>query len=323
MSDTEFDFEKALEAKFAALSEPEGTPAEEPEEEAAPVEEAVEEVDQEEVEEEQEEEQPRDDKGRFLPKFNDPDVQSFVEKHGGDLQKALKSAAHQESLVGRLGNEVGELRKLVEASVSRPQAAPIAPANLDELIEEDPQTVAVWALESNSPVVYEQALEAWYESDPRAAARFERALEIEELRRDLTSTVQPLVQNTQRQTVTQQLAQAQADLAGKHQDFAHIIATATDAELQGFPKDTLRLIQKGDYADQVSALEAVYRWVKAGRPNEATPTQEPPRPKKTKADSAVVTASSSPAREGKSGVEAFKEFLLEPDPTSTAAGRTH
>lgn len=312
MSEAEFDFEAALEAKFAALEQ--GTPAEEAEdsaEEPIPADVGIEEEAEETVEE-----QPRDDKGRFLPKFNDPDVQSFVSKHGGDLEKALKSAAHQESLVGRLGNEVGELRRMVEQ-----RQQPVRPVGNAPDPEENPQQAAIWALETNDQGLYDRAMESWYDYSPREASRFERALEIQALEQKLSQSFAPVVQSTQQQTQAQQLAQAQRDLTAKYEDFTQVVGTATEDELQGFPRDTLRLIQVGDQAARTAALEAVYRWVKAGRP---AGTPEPPKqPKQTKADAAVVTASSQPAREGKSGVEEFKKFLLAPDPTSTAAGRTY
>lgn len=81
---------------------------------------------------------PRDpETGRFVPAEEtipqepqsdaDPVVAEYLAKYGGNLDEAVKAAAHQSSLVGRQGAEIGELRQqmqdLVQALQQREQAA--------------------------------------------------------------------------------------------------------------------------------------------------------------------------------------------------------
>lgn len=316
-------FDEAFEAKLAAFDTPE-------EESETPAEETVEETVVEEEPEEQPVEQPRDDQGRSLPKFTDPDVQSYVEKFGGDINQALRSAVEAQSLIGRQGQELGELRALrqkIEALEGQVQApAPAAlPVNTQELLEENPGALAEWAYQNGREDVYEQAMDAWFDLQPRQAARFEQALMMGEMERRVESRIQPIAAPIAEQTAAREISSAQRSLSAKYPDFNDILSTATEAELADFPPDVAEKIQSGTAVQKEKALEALYRWIKADRlaagPMTQNDTTDTPRQDPLeKIEAVVVSASSSPAREGKSGVQSFKEFLLEPDPTNWRTG---
>lgn len=318
------EFDAALEAAIAASdAAAEETPAEEIEEQivAEEPEETVE-----------EDEQLRDEAGRFLPKFSDPDVTSYLEKHGGDISKALRAAVEAQTLIGRQGQELGEARKLreeIEQLRSMVQApAPVIP-NVSELLEENPQALANWALQSGNEQVYDQAMEAWAEIDPRGASRFEMQLMLSEIERRMESRIQPIAEPFAEQTSARELVTAQKQMAAKYPDFNEIMSTATEAELQGFPRDVAEKAHTGNAQEKAAALETLYRWVKAERAlsGPMTQTDDSAAQRQAEADeakiqAAVVSASSSPAREGKSGKEQFFEYLLEPDPTNWRTGLT-
>lgn len=278
--------------------------------------------------EEQAAAQERDSQGRFLPKFDDPEIQSYIEKFGG-LEQALKVGANAQSLIGRqadevhaareLKREVEELRQLVE---QRNQPAPAAPGQFEEAIAEDPAAVAHWALLNNQTDVYDAAVEAWYDVAPRDAARFERALEIEMLRQEISESTAPVVQ--QQQAATQE--QAVVQLRAKYDDFADVVSTATPDELAGLDRDVIETLEQKNPA---AALEMVYKWVKASRPVSAVATSqdgaaataaaEAARAQKLEA-AAVARGSSRPAPGEKSTMDLLKESMLAPDPFNVQHG---
>lgn len=307
------EFDEALAAKLAAFDS-----EEEPE---TPAEETVEE--EPEAPEEAAEEQARDDQGRFLPKFNDPDVKSYVEKFGGDINQALRSAVEAQSLIGRQGQELGELRSLrqeidaLRQQVSQPTSA--VPSNAQDLLEEDPGVLAQWAFEHDRADIYEQAMDAWFDLQPRQAARFEQSIMLGEIERRMESRIQPIAEPIAEQSTAREVVAAQKALGSKYPDFVEILSTASEQELADFPRDVAEKAHTGTYQEKVHALETLYRWVKAGRLS-MTPPPTTDAQRQAVPPPAVVTASSAPAREGKSGVEQFKNMLLEPDPTNWRTG---
>lgn len=325
------EFDLALEAKLSASDaaiEAEETP-EEIEETEVTAEQAAEEPAEPEAQE-----QARDDAGRFLPKFDDPDIQSYIEKFGGDISQALRSAVEAQSLIGRQGQELGELRALrqemeaIRQQISSTPAAPAAlPSNTQELLEDDPGTLAQWAFENGRQDVYDQAMDAWFELAPRQASRFEQAVLMGEMQRQMESRIEPIATPLAEQSAAREIVQAQRELGLRFSDFNEILGTATEAELAGFPRDVAEKAQTGTYQEKISALETLYRWVKAERllagpmtQTDTTDAQRQAEAEEAKQQAVVVSASSAPAREGKSGVQEFKNFLLEPDPTNWRTG---
>lgn len=240
----------------------------------------------------------------------------------GDPAKALRSAVEAQNLIGRQGQELGDLRKQVEeikaAQESRvtPQAFP---GDLDEAIEENPSEVAKWALTQNQPGVYNAAMISWYEENPREAGRFERALEMDMLKREMEEKLQPAIEPARQQTQARSMAQAQSELRETYSDLDSILESATEAEVSGLDATAIRQLQE---TNPKAALETIYRWVKAGRPAEpqaASPEQKEAA-RVAKRSAAVVNTSSTPAREDKGTYDRLKDFMLTPDPQSVPHG---
>lgn len=245
-------------------------------------------------------------------------LKELTEHFDGDTAKALRSAVEAQSLIGRQGQELGELRKAVEALQDHPQPQAF-PGNLDEEIEENPDEVAKWALSQNQPGVYNAAMANWYEENPREASRFERALEMDLLRREMEDKLQPAIEPARQQTQARSMAQAQTELRATYPDLDSILESATEAEVSGLDATAIRQLQE---SNPKAALETIYRWVKAGRPAEtaAASPEKKAAAREAKRNAAVVTASSTPAREEKGSYDRLKEFMLAPEPQSVSHG---
>lgn len=250
-------------------------------------------------------------------------LSELVEHFDGDHAKALRSAVEAQGLIGRQGQELGELRKEVEAIRAGQQGQPKQPqpfpGDLDDAIEENPSEVAKWALEQNQAGVYNAAMISWYEENPRDAGRFERALEMDMMRRELEENFRPVIEPARQQTQARTMAQAQQDLRVSYPDLDSILESATEAEVQGLDATVIRQLQE---TNPKAALETIYRWVKAGRPPEpqaASPEQQAAA-RAVKRDAAVVNTSSTPVREDKGNYDRLKEFMLAPDAHSVSHG---
>lgn len=273
----------------------------------------------------------RDEKGRFASKSGDEDpiVQEYLERFGGDLEKAVKSAAHQTSKIGEQGKELGELRQAItqmqsmmlaqQQAASQSQPLSVAPGDMEEAIDEDPGAVTQWAFVNNQEAVYEEAVSAWYEVDPKAAARFERAVEMEALKAELSVP----------REVSPDKTAVIAQLSAKHADFADVISSATPDELAGLDRS---IVEQIEAVNPAAAFEMVYNHVKVNRPAGAvTPPQDgADAAERAAADAAARTAkreaaavargTSRPASGDTSTMDALKESMLSPDPFNVQHG---
>jgi len=270
----------------------------------------------------------RDEKGRFAPD-DDPIVQEYLDRFGGDLEKAIKSAAHQTSKIGEQGKELGELRQAVtqmqsmlleqQQQASHSQPAPVAPGELDDAIEEDPGAVVHWAFANGQEAVYEEAVSAWYEIDPKAAARFERAVEMEALKAELA----------QPRDIPPDKTAVIAQLSARHADFADVISSATPAELEGLDRS---IVEQIEAVNPAAAFEMVYNHVKVNRPAGAATTSQDEggaaereaaaaatRTAKREA-AAVARGTSRPASGDTSTMDALRDSMLSPDPFNVQRG---
>jgi hypothetical protein len=129
----------------------------------------------------------------------DPRVQSYLDKYGGDTQKALAAAVEAQELIGRQGGEVGELRKTVAELQQRFDEQQTQEPTLqidqrtvdwfDEQIEENPQGAAIYALQNDpSGQLYDRAMDAWFEmpGQARRAADFQQRLQAAQLKTEFS-----------------------------------------------------------------------------------------------------------------------------------------
>jgi len=123
------------------------------------------------------------------PPEQDPAVAAFLAEHGGDEQAALAAALKErenaQGLIGRQGQELGDLRQSVARLEGRidqamaEEAMPVPEPMTDEMIaglenmfeEQGPQQAMEWLAE-NRPDMIEAGINVWAEQDPFQAGRF-------------------------------------------------------------------------------------------------------------------------------------------------------
>lgn len=135
------------------------------EQEEEPQAEQPEEEEVEEVPEEEEEEE-----GLFLDLT--PETELLLDKYGGDLNKALQALNESQSLIGRQGNELGDIRRELEAMRSDMQTRASQPAlqwpDEDDLPEEAVpklRRIAEAAFTNADAATFDNALSQWGEFD--------------------------------------------------------------------------------------------------------------------------------------------------------------
>ncbi len=179
--------------------------------------------------------------------------------------------------VGQLVNENAEYRRLLEQQQQQyqqpqqPQQYQLTQETvnyLDELSAENPQQAVYVALQSGQPVLYERAMQSWYDQDPRAAGKYERAMEYQQLQAQQQAQIAPQLQQAQQVAEGQQLEAAMKNVADRHEDFADVIGTLNEERVKeivdgGLPTSLLVGFQ-GNQQEKEQVLESVYRWVKAG-----------------------------------------------------------
>ena len=310
----EFDFEAAIEAQMASEEE---TPIEETEPEApsgeTPQAELEPEVELEEVVEEE------------APQYGE-EVNAYLQKYNGDIGKALEAALHAQAKLGEQGQELGELRRMVEEVRDRPQPqAPTSPfvnEQLQAAIDDNPAQVAQWALQNENPHVYEAALSEWYDQDPKAATRFEITLNRELAKQEAQASIAPEIESVREREKARVMADAHRALAQKYPDFQQVLETATSDEVAGIDRNLLAQAMESNPA---AAQELVYRWVKSerGQKEAAQNAQRTEEVRQEKREAAVVTQENqSEATTEPSTLERLKASMLDPTPWDVQSGLT-
>lgn len=185
-----------------------------------------------------------------------PEVEQFLAKYDGDLNKALKAAAEGQSLIGRQGNEMGELRRQLEelkTLVTQRPLEPIAWPDEFATAEEAVPTyrnIAEQAFEREDEETFTRAMMAWGQIDPVGMETFAT----------LKSTQLMLLQAGQAQQTQpeQDLNQGMAALKEKYPDLSKPeVQQALGEEASKWP--TLnRLLQDATVPERLQALEELY-----------------------------------------------------------------
>lgn len=241
------------EADPKAETPPEEEAPEEPAEEEAPAAEA-------ETEEPEAEETPVE---------RDERLTAYLDKYGGDVDKALTAAVEAQELLGRQGSELGELRKEIQALSERipeqEEDDPYVPMDsstvswFDTLMEENPLQAMEWARQNDSSgTYYSRGMAAWMDTNPAQASTYQMAVMADALRKEfkeeLSEKTRPYQADHQRNTINQAWQMA----VGENPD----IANHADAILQE-AKDSPELLRGADTPEaQKNALHKLYRLVK-------------------------------------------------------------
>lgn len=236
MSDLE-QFEELLEA--------------DPEEETPPQEET--EPETEEAVEAEAEEPERDER-----------LQSYLDKYGGDVDKALAAAVEAQELIGRQGSELGELRKSIEELSERIPEEEYAPVDqqtvswLDTLAEERPQQAALWALQNDrSGTLYERVMEQWADASPLQASRFETELRMAQLRSQMEKEARPLQEQAAKSEIGQAWIQAAQEIPDLNEYAQAIVEEA---------RESPEILREADsFEKKVKAYHKLYRMVRGAQ----------------------------------------------------------
>lgn len=315
--------------QFASVEEPEA-PVDDAEEEAPAVEPEAPAQDTAEGDEITEE-----DEGDIVLELT-PELESLLEKYDGDLGKALTALQDSQSLIGRQGNELGDVRKELEALrlqlENQPVQQPWTPYEND--LDENPQGLVMEALDRGDGVTMTKALRAWASLGPEES--FEATMfanQLAEYQRQAQAQMAAQPMDTPEQPA-QDIGEVMKGVLERHPD-AREYADEVASIQSSFP--TLQEeLQYGDAAQKARAFEQLLVIAK-GRA--ATPdtqkavkrlvikTQEEVR--KAKDDAAVISAgnqSAAQAEESDPRADALDAIFPTPqDPVrfaQTPDGRT-
>jgi len=324
LMEDDFDFEAALEAKglnnedLGVREAPQGTPSEEVAEDESSV-------------------ISRDERGRFTAAGSqETEEQTEAEKLLAgkyktveDLERAYQEAS---SKLGQQGSELGELRKLIEERLpaedetefEQPTYDPSYASSIQNLVESGRfQEAAVYAAQSGNQPLYEAALDAWYDEQPRAAAAFERHLELQAMEARFQQQRQPEIQAR----VQQEANTAWSNVSRKFTDLPQLADKVLEAG-KHYP-DVLRVLQTDSSIEgKERALEALYKIAKAdsldtlGAAAKEAEQVASDEARREKADSVVASASNAKREAPTTKVDAFKQAIMDADEISTYSGRT-
>ena len=244
----------------------------------------------------------------------DEDVQSFLAKYDGDLNKALRGAIEAQQMIGRQGSELGELRKLqgdLEALKTQveqrqqplPQPQQFMP-DYRTMIEEDPRTAAMTAYENQHWDAMGAALASWKEEDPVEARLFAMNVKHEaDMLQQRLDFEQRLEQAAPAVDPEADFTKAVAGVVERHPDLNDMLPAIGEVAKE---RPLLRtVLESGTPADRAAALEDLYLIAKSR--TVASDTSEAVRQvqvrvsdeaKQARAAAAVVSASGATAASG-------------------------
>ena len=252
------------------------------------------------------------------------------------VEELEKAYLEEQQLLGRQGEELGNLRQLSEqmgelaGRIPEPQPdRGYDPGSLDDYLALNPHQIpqlAQRALETNDQTLYPKAMAAWSEIDPMGALDFHaRAVSRAEMAQ-LRAEMAPALQGMQQVQVRNDFEAAYETKAAQHDDFAQVMSAITDENIADFPKEVLAVLQTGDQASKEQVLETLYRWTKAEQAGNLTVAageaarQAQQDSRQARADARVATPSGSQSREPATGVDLWREQFQNSDAFRKAAG---
>ncbi len=242
----------------------------------------------------------------------------FFAKYGGDPDKALKALEEAQSMVGRKGQELGDvrqelqqLRELVQQGQQQQHFQPAYYGPYESDIDENPEALVYEALERGDGQTVQKAIEAWGEIEPFKAATFVTVA----LPQMLQSLTEPQEQYQAQPAPTTDLASEFASFMERHPD--------ANQHLQGINQVLMErphlaaAVQDGDPKARTQAFEDAY--LLARSQSSASDTSAAARKivlrakleaDQAKSDAAVVRASRSSAAETRpKGNDALQQVL--------------
>ena len=276
----------------------------------------------------------RDEAGRYLPKFTDPDIKAYLDKYNGDVGQALRAANDAQKIIGRQSAEVEEARRIRQWYEQQQQAQrPQAPLyeNFEEMVAEAPDQAMELAWQRQDRAAYEYAKREWEEAFPGGPRMWERMKTLEQQQAQQAQQVQAQTAPLAEQHEQQQWMQAVRQFASEEPEFMNVsdddlLAAATrNPYWAGILQNTTEPVPARTAALRTLYLDAQHaRGRQADTRAQATAEQ---RQASRQAKQQAAVASATTAREVRpsKGVDAFKdEFrkVLFDDSLSISSGLT-
>lgn len=290
------------------------------------------------------------------PSHEDPEIAALLDKHDGDAVKALAEVEERrrnaESVIGRQGSDMGklreeiaELRGMVKASGERPAPAPALPINTEEvqgqadsLIEtHGPVQAALWAV-NNRPdgdPLYDAILESWALEDPIQATRFDTRYQMAKAQAAAEAN-KPKIEPTSDEWVeTQKKTQAMGeslDAFSKTAEDWETIAPQMMKALEVVPQRVQVMVASSDPEERLDGIGIVADKARnLARLAAAADTKNKEKGAEKKKAATVTSGSLRPVVQRDSGEEmtseerqaAFKKALLATETTDVSQGLTY
>lgn len=319
------DFATSLAAKLEASPElapepaPEETPStEEPEPQQAPPEAAAEATPSEEAPKER----PRDEKGRFVTETaEEKEARLLAGKYRTveDLERAYTEA---QTLIGQQGSELAGWRQTAQQGTQQDQPLPLNEQTVgafDQLVEQNPHAAASWALQANQPLLYERAMESWYDFSPKDASRFEMVNALARQQAEFQQQAQTQMEPLQERHQQEQYALAIQNLRQRHPDVLERLEG-----MMGLAQERPHLLYglaSHEQADREKTLEDLYLLHSALNPSQAQAQVEPEEARHPHVVSASNSLSSTPQTPQEAFKSAFREYAVKRQ-TSARSGIT-
>ena len=295
----------------------------------------------------------------------DPAVAAFLAQHGGDEQAALaallQEKENREGLLGRQGQELGDLRQTVarlEGRLDEQQQAIFEPVpepmtaelqdSLATMFDEQGAEQAMGWLADNRPDLIEAGINVWAEQDPfqagRFASRYDRFLQDEQVQVEQAQQPQQpqedpiLAQMRAREQFTMLADGARSQLGISDEDWPavreHVVPAFNDEKTSPLIKNA---IISPDPQTQFQGMLEIVRDAHGRALNvsqQAAETQAQAQAaeeaEQRKLQATVATGSLRPVPEGKpveeltseERIALFKQSLLAPPSTSVLQGLT-
>jgi hypothetical protein len=294
----------------------------------------------------------------------DPAVAAFLAQHGDDPQAALAAALqereHAQGLIGRQGQELGDLRQQMAHLQGRmdelgqaayePVPEPITAELQDSLatmFDEQGAEQAMGWLADNRPDLIEAGINVWAEQDPfqagRFASRYDRFLQDEQQQAEQVQQPQPqedpiLAQMRAREQFTMLADGARSQLGISDEDWPavreHVVPAFNDEKTSPLIKNA---IISPDPQTQFQGMVEIVREAHGRAINVSQQTAEAQAQQQAadeaeqrKLQATVATGSLRPVPEGKpleeltseERIALFKQSLLAPPSTSVLQGLT-
>lgn len=182
---------------------------------------------------------------------DDPDVAAVLQKYGGDPNKALRALVDAQSLIGRQGQELGDLRREFEQQIAAIQqqneqrhVASQAPGAVETLLDQGNfHAAAEYARQAGNTVLYNHVMGQWAADPEQAygAINYATAVATMQTEAKLEQLVEQRLSGIQEATQPLIAGQAQQNF---ERDFAVFAQDKTD--INNVAPEMLRVAQENE-----------------------------------------------------------------------------